>query len=306
MGREGDRADVADQARWPIPSGVLNPDVVLQRDPGIHLRNLKSTPAIEDGGQRERVHRVRVLRAGLPEPRPHDHAAPADRAAPRDGAPARGLAGAPGAGRGVRLRRRWTPARPTARASSSARWGSTPASWSRTCAPARTPRARSARRCAPPGTTPRPSARRGRGCARAGSPPGCSATAPCAAVTGGLRRIGSEELVPALVARRAARRPGAPAATPSARAPPRCTCRRASIGSSACPAAPRTGGSRCPRRWSRSRRAPGCRCGSRPTWPATAARCRGARRAIARATPRWRPAPRPPCSAGPRAASCRW
>ena len=84
-----------------------------------------------------------------------------------------------------------------------------------------------------------------------------------AAVTGAaaphrLRRAG-----PALVARRAARRPGAPAARPSARAPPPSTCRRASTGSSACPAAPRTGGSRCPRRWSRSRRAPGCRCGSR-------------------------------------------
>ena len=35
----------------------------------------------------------------------------------------------------------------------------------------------------------------------------------------------------------------------------------------------------CPRRWSRSRRAPGCRCGSRPTSRATAAACRGARRA---------------------------
>ena len=30
------------------PDGVLNPDTVLSREPGIHLRHLKSTPAIED------------------------------------------------------------------------------------------------------------------------------------------------------------------------------------------------------------------------------------------------------------------
>jgi D-lactate dehydrogenase len=30
------------------PGGVLNPGVVLNRDPGVHLRNLKTTPAIED------------------------------------------------------------------------------------------------------------------------------------------------------------------------------------------------------------------------------------------------------------------
>jgi D-lactate dehydrogenase len=30
------------------PDGVLNPDSVLSRDPGVHLRHLKSTPAIED------------------------------------------------------------------------------------------------------------------------------------------------------------------------------------------------------------------------------------------------------------------
>jgi D-lactate dehydrogenase len=32
------------------PDGVLSPDVLLSRDPGIHLRNLKTTPAIEDWG----------------------------------------------------------------------------------------------------------------------------------------------------------------------------------------------------------------------------------------------------------------
>jgi len=32
------------------PDGVLSPDVVLSRDPGVHLRDLKTTPAIEDWG----------------------------------------------------------------------------------------------------------------------------------------------------------------------------------------------------------------------------------------------------------------
>ena len=30
------------------PAGVLSPNVLLSRDPGIHLRNLKTTPAIEE------------------------------------------------------------------------------------------------------------------------------------------------------------------------------------------------------------------------------------------------------------------
>jgi D-lactate dehydrogenase len=32
------------------PDGVLSPDVLLSRDPGVHLRNLKMTPAIEEWG----------------------------------------------------------------------------------------------------------------------------------------------------------------------------------------------------------------------------------------------------------------
>jgi D-lactate dehydrogenase len=32
------------------PDGVLSPDVLLSRDPGVHLRNLKTTPAIEEWG----------------------------------------------------------------------------------------------------------------------------------------------------------------------------------------------------------------------------------------------------------------
>jgi D-lactate dehydrogenase len=33
------------------PDGVLNPDAVLSRNPGVHLEHLKSTPAIEDAGK---------------------------------------------------------------------------------------------------------------------------------------------------------------------------------------------------------------------------------------------------------------
>ena len=60
------------------PDGVLAPGVLLNRDPGVHLRNLKSTPPIEEVA--DHLRRVRLLRAGLPEPRPDDDAAPADRA----------------------------------------------------------------------------------------------------------------------------------------------------------------------------------------------------------------------------------
>ena len=43
------------------------PAIVLNRDPDCHLENLKTTP--RDRGGRDRLRRVRVLRAGLPEPR---------------------------------------------------------------------------------------------------------------------------------------------------------------------------------------------------------------------------------------------
>ena len=114
------------------PDGVLAPGVRPQPRP----RRPPAQPE-DDAGDRgvgDHLRRVRLLRAGLPEPRPDDDAAPADRAAARDGAPARGLAGAAGAARGVRVRRRSRPAPPTAPASSPARSGSTPASWSRSCA----------------------------------------------------------------------------------------------------------------------------------------------------------------------------
>ena len=53
------------------PDGVLAPGVVLNRDDGAHLRNLKTTPEIEEVA--DHLRRVRLLRAGLPEP-PPDHA----------------------------------------------------------------------------------------------------------------------------------------------------------------------------------------------------------------------------------------
>jgi D-lactate dehydrogenase len=50
---EREWGDVATELMWRIkrladPDGVLNPGVVLNRDPDVHLRNLKTTPAIEE------------------------------------------------------------------------------------------------------------------------------------------------------------------------------------------------------------------------------------------------------------------
>ena len=85
------------------PDGVLAPGVVLNRDPGVHLRNLKTTPEIEQSV--DHLRRVRLLRAGLPQPQPDHDAAAADRPAAGDRPPAGGLAAAAGAGGGVLLRR---------------------------------------------------------------------------------------------------------------------------------------------------------------------------------------------------------
>jgi D-lactate dehydrogenase len=50
---EREWGEVATELMWRVkqladPEGVLNPGVVLNRDPGVHLRNLKTTPAIEE------------------------------------------------------------------------------------------------------------------------------------------------------------------------------------------------------------------------------------------------------------------
>ena len=94
VGAEGDRADVADQAARRSRRRARTPTCVLSRDAERPPARPQVDAADRGRRQRQRVHRVRLLRAGLPEPRPDDDAAPADRAAPRDGAPARGLAGA--------------------------------------------------------------------------------------------------------------------------------------------------------------------------------------------------------------------
>jgi D-lactate dehydrogenase len=50
---EREWGEKATELMWQVkqladPDGVLNPGVVLNRDPGVHLRNLKTTPTIED------------------------------------------------------------------------------------------------------------------------------------------------------------------------------------------------------------------------------------------------------------------
>ena len=61
------------------PRDCSTPGVVLTDDPDAHLRDLKPVPG---RGRGRPVRGVRVLRAGLPQPRPHHHPAAADRAAP--------------------------------------------------------------------------------------------------------------------------------------------------------------------------------------------------------------------------------
>ena len=192
------------------PDGILAPGVVLNRDPGVHLRNLKSTPEIEEVG--DEVHRVRLLRAGLPEPQPHHDAAPADRDAPRDGAPAAPARRCSKRCSSSTSTTRSRPAPPTGPAARRARWRSTPASWSRSCAPdAHGPRERErARELARPATDAVERAARPRGS-------GPAATVRCAAAS---RACGSHE------------RPHAPASAPApraavrprARGPRPCTC----------------------------------------------------------------------------------
>ena len=212
------------------PDGVLAPGVVLNRDPGVHLRNLKSTPPIEE--EADDLRRVRLLRAGLPEPRPDDDAAPADRAAPRDGAPAARARRCCGRCSRSTSTTRSRPAPPTAPACSPARSGSTPASWSRSFrARQHAPSApsgsalRRARRWAAVERAARGGLRRGaarrrrRGAMRGAHARGAqrrSATSSCRRGPPAMPRAG---------AGRGCRRP-------RARAPPPSTCRPASTGSS--------------------------------------------------------------------------
>ncbi len=73
------------------PHGILNPGSVLSRDPGIHLKHLKSQPEIEQPA-------ATCVECGFCEPvcpitKRDDDPASADRDPPRDGQAARGLAG---------------------------------------------------------------------------------------------------------------------------------------------------------------------------------------------------------------------
>ena len=85
------------------PAGMLGPGHRPQPRSRLPPREPEDDAA--DRGGRDDLRRVRVLRAGLPEPEPDDHAAAADRPAPRDGPPARRLAAAGEADRGIRVRR---------------------------------------------------------------------------------------------------------------------------------------------------------------------------------------------------------
>ena len=61
-GREGDRADVADQASSPTPTACSAPGVVLNRDPGVHLREP------EDDAARSRRRSTTCVECGFCEP----------------------------------------------------------------------------------------------------------------------------------------------------------------------------------------------------------------------------------------------
>ena len=113
------------------PDGVLNPGVVLNRDPDVHLRNLKTTPAIEESA-------TTCVECGFCEPVCPSRnltTTPRQRIVLRREM-ARQPAGSPLQGRCSRSTSttRWRPAPPTAPASSPVRSASTPASWSRNCA----------------------------------------------------------------------------------------------------------------------------------------------------------------------------
>ena len=263
--------------------------------------------AAADRGGRGALRRVRLLRAGLPEPQRDDDAAPADRHPPRDGAPARGLAGLRGAARRLRVRRDRDLRGRRQRARRRARWRSTPASWSRSSARRERTDARGAR-----GARAGASARRRSSGSRAAGLRGAALGAArrrrrarSPRCPSAVRRRVSAELVPALPASlppaapaRAARRPRAQGA--AAVYLPACINRI--FGN------PRGSGAsrRCPRRWC----AVSARAGV-PVWipPDVAGQLlrdavelEGLSRA---GTSTWRGGRPRRCGAGARAASCR-
>ena len=68
-GAEGDRADVADQAARRSRRRARTPTCCSSRDAGHPPARPQVDAADRGRRERERVHRVRLLRAGLPEPR---------------------------------------------------------------------------------------------------------------------------------------------------------------------------------------------------------------------------------------------
>ena len=278
VGSQGDRADVADQAAR-RPGRDPRPRDRAQPRPGRPPAHAEDRP--RDRGSGDQVHRVRLLRADLPVAQRDHHAAPADRAAPRDGPPAgrarrcsqalldavrirrdRDL-------RGRRVVRRRVPGRDRHRQArqAAARTRARRPRGARRARRRQALRGRGARRawCAE-GRWRRGAARRRSGgrAAPAGGSARCRRR-PRAGLDGrcaGRRR--RSRLPPSMAG---ARRGGLPALVPE----PDLRQRRAE----------RPRPRRCPRRWWRSRLAPGCRCGFPTTSPGTAAACRGARRGIA-------------------------
>ena len=81
----------ATEMMWRIKQ-LADPDGILAPGRGAQPRSRRppAQPQVDAGdrGRRDQVHRVRVLRAGVPVAQRDDDAAPADRDAPRDGPPA--------------------------------------------------------------------------------------------------------------------------------------------------------------------------------------------------------------------------
>ncbi len=247
------------------PDGVLAPGVVLTRRPRRPPAEPEDDAADRGGG--DDLRRVWLLRAGLPEPQPDDDAAPADRPAPRDGAPGAGLGRAAGAARRVRVRRdrdlrrrRHLPARLPGRD----RHRQVDQGAARARAHRAGPEGRAAaRRTLGGGRAQRPPQPRNRR-SRPGRPRRDARGQPGRAPRR-QRRAGP----------RVASQHAAAGARRAAGDPARRRRRGLHAGLRQPDLRPRPGDGRARawrRRWSTSPRVPVCRCGSRPTSPATAAR----------------------------------
>ncbi len=220
------------------PDGVLGARRRAQRRP----RRPPAQPEDDaaDRGRGDDLRRVRLLRAGLPEPRPDDDAAPADRPAPRDGAPGARLAGARGAAGGVRVRRARDLRRRRhlrARLPAGDRHRQAGQGAARASSAARAP-SKVALRLAERWESVERAARAG---LAAGDARTARVAERCAAPAARARRAISSELVPAVAREHAAARRPRSCRRRHARAPPPSTCRPASTGSSAARATAATG-----------------------------------------------------------------